>query len=106
MFTVSYVVYERVGMPREEALRYWRKTHGPIVAKVPGLRRYVQQHAVAAPDGSPSFLGLAWLVFDDQDAFAAAAAGPEFAAALADLPNFADETRLPTAFVEKHTIVG
>ena len=106
MFTVSFVLYERAGMPREEALRYWRETHGPIVKKVPGLRRYVQQHAVAAPEGQPPFLGLAWISFDDQDAFGTAAAGPEFAAALADVRNFADETNLPTAFVEEVTILG
>jgi uncharacterized protein (TIGR02118 family) len=106
MFTVSFVLYERTGMSREEALRYWRETHGPIVRQVPGLRRYVQQHAVAAPDGQPPFLGLAWISFDDQETFSTAAAGPEFAAALADLPNFADETKLPTAFVEEYTILG
>ncbi len=99
MFTVSFVLYERAGMSREEALRYWREQHGPIVRQVPGLRRYVQQHAVGAPDGEPPFLGLAWISFDDEQAFTTAAGGPEFAAALADLPNFADETgcrrRLP-----------
>ena len=36
----------------------------------------MQQHAVAAPEGEPPFLGLASLYFDDQEAFAAAAAGP------------------------------
>jgi uncharacterized protein (TIGR02118 family) len=106
MFTVSFVLYEKAGMSREEALRYWRETHGPIVKQLPGLRRYVQQHAVAAPEGEPPFLGLAWISFDDQEAFAAAASGPEFGAALADVANFADETRLPTAFVEEVTILG
>ena len=106
MFTVSFVLYEKAGTPREEALRYWREQHGPIVAQVPGLRRYVQQHAVGAPEGEPPFLGLAWISFDDQEAFAAAASGPEFGAAVADVANFADETRLPTAFVEEVTILG
>jgi hypothetical protein len=32
-------------MAREEALRDWRDTHGPIVTRTRGLRRYVQQHA-------------------------------------------------------------
>jgi len=106
MFTVSFVIYEKAGMPRDEALRYWREEHGQIVARIPGVRSYVQQHAVGAPEGEPPFLGLAWLSFDDQESFASVAGGPEFAAALADLPNFGDETRLPTAFVEQVTIVG
>lgn len=106
MLTVTFVLYEKDGLERAEALRYWRDTHGPIAAKVPGVRRYVQQHAVAAPNGEPPFLGVASLSFADQEAFGAAATSPEFAAALADVGNFADEQRLPTAFVEEVVIVG
>ncbi len=106
MFTVTFVLHEKNGLDRAEALRYWRDTHGPIIAKVPGVRRYVQQHAVGAPDGQPPFLGVASLSFNDQESFGAAASSPEFAAALADLPNFADPDRLPTAFVEDVVIVG
>ena len=106
MFTVTFVLYEKQGLARPEALRYWRDTHGPIVAAVPGVQRYVQQHAVAAPEGEPPFLGVASLSFADQDAFGAAAGTPQFAAALADVPNFADGSRLPTAFVEDVVVVG
>ncbi len=106
MFTVTFVVYERTGIERAEALRYWRETHGPIVSKVPGVQRYVQQHAVSAPDGQPPFLGVASLSFADQQAFEQAAASPEFAAAIGDVTNFADPQRLPTAFVDEVVIVG
>jgi uncharacterized protein (TIGR02118 family) len=105
MFTVSFVLHEKAGIARAEALRYWREEHAPIVKQVPGLRRYTIQLAVGAPEGEPPFLGLASLSFDDQDAFASATAGPEFAAGIADVQNFADETRLPTAFVEEITVV-
>jgi len=103
---VTFVLYEKSGLDRASALRYWRDTHGPIDAKIPGLQRYVQQHAVGAPEGDPPFLGVATLSFADQDAFGAATASPEFAAALADLDNFADAQRLPTAFIEEFVIVG
>lgn len=73
MFIVTFVVYEKDGMDRAEALRYWREVHGPIDAKIPGVQRYVQQHAVGAPDGQPPFLGVASLTFADQDAFGSAA---------------------------------
>ncbi len=105
MFTVTFVVNEKPGMDRTEALRYWRDTHGPIIRKVPGVRRYVQQHAVGAPEGEPPFLGVASMYFDDQEAFGAAAASPEFAAALEDLANFG-HTQLATAFTEDVVIVG
>lgn len=106
MFIVTFVVYEKDGMDRAEALRYWREVHGPIDAKIPGVQRYVQQHAVGAPDGQPPFLGVASLTFADQDVFGSAATSPEFAAALADLSNFADADRLPAAFVDEVVIVG
>jgi uncharacterized protein (TIGR02118 family) len=61
---------------------------------------------VAAPDGAPPFLGVATLAFANEEAFGAAAASPEFAAAVADLGNLADAERLPTAYVEEVVIVG
>ena len=106
MFKVMLVLYEREGADRTEALRYWAEQHGPIAAKIPGLREYVQNHAVGAPDGNPPFLGIAELYFDDEAAFGVGAGSEEFAAAIADLVNFADETKLPTAFVEPVTIAG
>lgn len=106
MFTITFVLHEKSGLDRQEALGYWRETHADIVRQVPGVERYVQQHAVAAPDGEPPFLGVASLSFADQGAFEAAAASPEFAAAVADVANFADGERLPTAFTEDVVIVG
>jgi uncharacterized protein (TIGR02118 family) len=106
VFTVTFVLHEKDGLERTEALRYWRETHGPLVAEVPGVQRYVQQHAVGGPDGTPPFLGVASLSFADEQAFGAAAASPAFAAAVADVANFADASRLPTAFVDEVVIVG
>jgi uncharacterized protein (TIGR02118 family) len=105
MFTVTFVLREKPGTSRADALRYWREQHAPIATEVPGVRRYVQQHAIGAPEGDPPFLGIGSLTFDDQEAFAAAAASAEFAAAIADVPNFADG-QMETAFVEEVVIVG
>ena len=105
MFTVSFVLREKDGMSRADAQRYWREEHAAIAKSVPGARRYVQQHAVGAPEGEPPFLGIGVLTFDDQEAFATAAGSPEFAAAVADVANFAD-AQMETAFVEEIVIVG
>lgn len=105
MFTVTFVLHEKTGLDRADALRYWSDTHGPIAAKIPGAQRYVQQHAVGAPDGQPPFLGVASLSFADQDAFQSASASPEFAAAIADVSNFADPG-LASAFTQEVVIVG
>ena len=104
MIALTIVLTEKPGMDRGDALRYWRETHGPIAGKVPGLRRYVQHHAVAAPEGEPAFLGVASLYFDDQDAFAAATGSPEFSTAVADVENFADP-QMAMAFTEDVVII-
>ena len=106
MLKVMFVLHEREGVDRREALRHWRETHGPLDMKIPGVRRYVQFHAVGAPEGEPPFLGGALLYFDDEEAFRKAAASPEMAAAVQDLANFADPARLPSAFVEEVEITG
>lgn len=105
MFTVTFVLYEKDGADRAEALRYWRETHGPLAGRIPGVQHYVQQHAVGAPEGQPPFLGVASIRFANQEAFENAAASPEFATAIADLANFANADSLPTAFVDEVTIV-
>ena len=104
MFDVTFVLYEKDGLARDEALRYWREQHGPLLRDVPGVRSYVQQHAIGAPQGEPPFLGVATLRFDDQAAFDAAAGSAEFAAAVADVENFAS-TRIDTAIVEQVVII-
>lgn len=106
MFTVTFVLYEKDDTDRTEALQYWRETHGPLAAKIPGVQHYVQQHAVGAPEGQPPFLGVASIRFADQAAFENAAGSPEFAAAIDDMKNFSDVNSLPTAFVDEVTIVS
>lgn len=73
--------------------------------KVPGVASCVQHHAVAAPGSTIPFLGVVILSSRDQDTFVAATATQGFADAIADVANFADEARLPAAFVEDVVIV-
>lgn len=106
MFTVTFVLHQKPALDRTEALAYWRATHADLVRAVPGVQDYRQLHAVGAPSGEPPFLGVASLGFADQGAFEAAAASSEFAAAVADVDNFADAEQLPTAFTEEVVVVG
>ncbi len=80
-------------MPRADALRYWRETHGPLVAKVPGLRKYIQNHAATAPENDLQFDGTLELWFDRVDAFQAAAGTPEWQAVMEDSAKFVDMGR-------------
>ncbi len=95
MYEVAFALYEQPGVPRERALAHWGTTHAALVNKVPGVRRYLQGGTFLS-EGERPFLGIAVLSFDDQAAFTTAAGSPEFAAAVADLANFADAAKLPT----------
>jgi uncharacterized protein (TIGR02118 family) len=90
MVKLAYVLQLRKDMDRKEAMRYWREVHGPIAARTPGLRRYVQNQASASTDGDLRFDGIAELWFDTQADLDTALASPEWRATIADVPNFAD----------------
>jgi uncharacterized protein (TIGR02118 family) len=102
MIKLVVVVHKRPDMEVEDFRRYWRETHAPIAARIPGLRRYVQNFVDASLVGTPpSFDGIAELVFDDEASLERAMASPEIEAATADNKNFLDEERLQAFVVEE-----
>jgi uncharacterized protein (TIGR02118 family) len=90
-----YCICRKPGLSREQFIRYWAEVHGPIGARIPGLRRLVQSHALPAPgDQRPGdFDGMAELWFDDLGAVLRARQSPEWEASTADEANFVDPTR-------------
>ncbi|MEP6660400.1 MAG: EthD family reductase [Acidimicrobiales bacterium] len=74
---------------------YWRDHHGPIAARVPGLRRYVQNQVISASGKAPAFDGIAQTWFDDLDALRMSAKSEELERTRADEPNFMISGRLP-----------
>lgn len=108
MVKLIYCISKKPGMSVEEFQRYWRDIHGPIAAKIPGLRRYVQSHVVPTlyeRGQQPAYDGAAELWFDDLDALAAAMRSPEVAAALADEKNFIDHTRVASFITNEKPVV-
>jgi uncharacterized protein (TIGR02118 family) len=105
MQKLVYVLQLREDMSREEALRYWREVHGPIASKIPGLKKYVQDQATAAPEGDLQFDGIAELWFDSQEALQSAMASPEWRATIADVPNFAVLEKSWAALVDEISFV-
>jgi len=92
-----YCISKKPDMSVEEFQKYWRETHGPIAARIPGVRRYVQCHVVPELYGAsqtPGFDGAAELWWDDLDSMRAAMGTPEVAAALEDEKNFIDHSRV------------
>ena len=86
---------------------HWREKHGPIAARIPGLRRYVQCHArraVYASGRSPVFDGIPMSWFDDLDAVRASGRSPEYAATRADETHFMLSGRLPFVVASEHEV--
>jgi len=68
------------GLSLDEFSQRWRTVHGPLAARTPGLRRYVQNHVL--PDAyavsRPTHDGFSELWFDDLDALRTAVTSPEW----------------------------
>lgn len=97
MVKLIYCISKKPEMSVEQFQTYWRGTHAPIAARIPGLRRYIQCHVVPElydRPAAPPFDGAAELWFDDLDAMRAAMGSPEVAAALEDEKNFIDHSRV------------
>jgi uncharacterized protein (TIGR02118 family) len=90
-----YCICRKPALNREQFVRYWTEVHGPIGARIPGLRKLVQSVALPVPgDHRPAdFDGMAELWFDDVAAVLEARHSPEWAASTADEANFADPAR-------------
>jgi uncharacterized protein (TIGR02118 family) len=98
------------GATHEQFMKHWVEVHAPLAHKVPGLRRYVQNHIVGErrrADIEETVVevdGIAELWFDDQAALEAASRTPEMKALHADGALFIG--RLKSYTVEEKVIVG
>lgn len=91
-------VTRKPGIPLVEFGSYWRKVHGPLAARIPMIRRYVQSHCVPSEyhDGAqPMWDGVAITWFDDTSEMRRSAETPELAETRDDEPNFLAPGHLP-----------
>lgn len=106
MFKVVFLVHKKAGIESDQFRRHWRQVQGALGAKIPGTRKYVQNHSIGGiGGGAPAYDGFAEMWFDDREAFERAMATPEAQAAIADLPNFLDTTRMQSFCVDEIQIV-
>ena len=101
-------VTRRPAMAVDEFQRYWREVHGPLAAKIPVIRRYVQSHtrrSAYEAGRNPRYDGVAITWFDDTQAMRQSARTREYSQVRADEPNFivADP---PFIITREHVIVG
>jgi uncharacterized protein (TIGR02118 family) len=107
MVKLVYCICRKAGLSHEEFLRYWADVHGPIGARIPGLRKLVQSNALTVPgDRRPAdFDGMAELWFDDLAALLRARQSPAWAASTADEAQFVDPARSACFVTEERQIV-
>jgi len=82
MVKAIFIASKRPGLTLDEFLVRWRHHHGALTARVPGLRRYVQNHALAEAyaDRGQTHDGWSELWFDDLAALGAAVGSLEWRA--------------------------
>jgi len=94
------VLYRRPDLSREQFQEILRGEHGTLAGRLPGLRRYVQNHV--EPDSKrqhPGWDAVIELYWDDWPTMEAAWASPEGKLATDHLAEFADLSRSTWAVV-------
>jgi len=107
MIKLVYCITKKPGLSDAEFFHYWKHVHGPIGARIPGLRRLVQSHAVRVPGDAHAgdYDGIAELWFDDYDALLAARQSREWQESSADEANFIDHRRVAYFISQEHEIL-
>jgi len=107
MIKVVYCIIKKVGLTDDEFFQYWEQVHGPIGARIPGLRKLVQSHRMTIPGDirRPDYDGVAELWFDDIEALLAARQSREWKASTEDEANFVDHDRVAYVVSEERVIL-
>lgn len=107
MIKLVYCITKRPGLSDEEFFRYWKNTHGPIGASIPGLRKLIQSHRINLPGDKypPAYDGVAELWFDTVEDLLAARQSPEWQASTTDEANFIDHTKVAHFVTQEHIIL-
>jgi uncharacterized protein (TIGR02118 family) len=116
-----FCLRRRADVSPEAFHRYWRDTHGPLVARHAAtlrIRRYLQSHTIDSPTaralavsrgGGEPFDGVAELWWDSEADLAEASATPAGQAAGAELledeARFIDHMRSLIWLAEEHRVV-
>ncbi len=107
---VKYVAFakRRPEMEVEAFQTYWKDHHGPLAARIPVVRRYVQNHVLLSGYRSglaPLYDSVAETWFEDTAAMRVSATTPEYQAVRADEPNFIDGGSLAFIITREHVML-
>ena len=102
MIKFVVVLYRRADLTVEQFRENLRQEHGAMAERIPGLRRYVQNHVVAdSTRAHPGWDAVVELWWDDREAMEAAWRSPEGERATVHLSELADLSRTSWSLVEE-----
>ena len=106
MIKIVYCITKKAGLTDEQFFHHWENIHGPIGARIPGLRKLVQSRRLIVADDTrpPDFDGVAELWFDSIEDLLAARSSHQWKASSADEANFIDESRTAYFVSTEHVI--
>jgi uncharacterized protein (TIGR02118 family) len=94
MLKFMVVLYRRADVSPEQFHDNLRNEHGPMAERLPGLRRYIQNHVAPDPKRQhPGWDAVVELFWDDWAAMEAAWTTPEGQRATSHLAEFVDLSR-------------
>ena len=97
-----FILFRRTDLTHDQSMAEWSGSqHTSIVRKIPGLKRWIQNHPMGASDSD----GIGELWFESAEAMDKAMKSPEMSAAAEDAKRFLDMTRTYAIVVEEKTIV-
>ena len=105
MLKFVVVLYRRADLSVEQFQAVLRGDHAAMAERLPGLRRYVQNHVV--PDSSrphPGWDAIVELSWDDRASMEVAWATPEGQRSTAHLEEFADLSRSTWSIVQEEVL--
>jgi uncharacterized protein (TIGR02118 family) len=105
MLKFIVVGYRRSDLTREEFRRYFRETHGPLAAAIPGVRRYVQNFVEPDERRNPPWDAVMEFWFDDRGAMERAWQSEERRRATQDNANCLDLERTRWSIVDEIVVV-
>ena len=102
MVKFMVVLYRREDLSVEEFAANLRQVHGPMAERIPGLRRYVQNHVASDPGRRhPGWDAVVELYWEDRASMEAAWRSPEGKAATQHLEEFVDLSRSTWTIVDE-----
>lgn len=95
----------REDIPQETFRDYWRNRHPEVVTRLPGIRRYVQNHVTGVLRGAPAWDGIAEVWFDDIESMRANAGSQVLADIREDEANFIAAGSMVSIVTNEHVLV-